>query len=831
MESFLDTGTRRETTGAAVDFDELGINEVVELLDDANMEAVVRDFGDKNPQEDPVIHFYELFLEEYDAKKRMQRGVFYTPRPVVSYIVRSVDELLRTEFGLEDGLADTTSWSEMAERHPDLRIPDGVDPGQTFLQILDPATGTGTFLVEVIEVVRMTLVEKWKAQGCSDETIEALWNEYVPRYLLRRLHGYELLMAPYAIAHLKIGLKLYETGYRFGSEERARIYLTNALEPSSDTGQQILAGVLPALAHEAAEVDEIKRTPFTVILGNPPYSNFGQLNRNPYILALLDDYKRGLDEKKINLDDDYLKFVRLTQYLIDVSGVGVLGLITNSSYLDGVGHRKMRESLLRSFGYRKILDLHGNSRRREVSPTGEPDENVFDIQQGVAISLWGSHGLTQPTGVEHSDLWGSRDNKYERLLKSDLPSGAWEELTPTPPQFFFVETREEHAEYESFWSLVDIFRVYSSGMTAERDRVAIHFTVSELEDVLNDFRHGDVELLREKFELRTDSRDWTVARAMADVRAHTDDLNLIHPVLYRPFDYRVTWYSGTSRGFVGTPVPLTSSHLIGGRNVALLAPRQTKERVGAFVSSSLAGHKSFSAYDRTSVFPLWLKVGSPSASGLVEKEGTANLHPEFLRAFETSLCLKGSDRLRAEDIFDYLYAVLSSPSYRGRYEGALKVDFPRVPLPGSPDLYAALADLGRELISVHVMESPELDRFITTYAGPESPKVKRVGWSDDTVWLDSPARKAGHATSSGTIGFDGVPERVWNFHIGGYQVCEKWLKDRKGRTLSRDDIVLYQRIVVALSETMRLMQEIDEVIEQHGGWPDAFATSLAEAVA
>ena len=258
METFLRVGGRRgKAGGPGIDFDELGVSEVVELLDDANMEAVVRDFGDRNPQEDPVIHFYELFLAEYDAKKRTQRGVFYTPRPVVSYIVRSVDELLRTEFGLADGLADTTTWGEMAKRRKDLTIPEGVSPDQAFVQILDPATGTGTFLVEVIDLIHKTLVAKWKTQGHGEKKIEALWNEYVPKHLLPRLHGYELLMAPYAIAHLKIGLKLYETGYRFGSEERARIYLTNALEPASH--KQLTLDFLPALAHEAQAVNGIKR--------------------------------------------------------------------------------------------------------------------------------------------------------------------------------------------------------------------------------------------------------------------------------------------------------------------------------------------------------------------------------------------------------------------------------------------------------------------------------------------------------------------------------------------------------------------------------------------
>ena len=274
METFLNVGGRRgKAGGPGIDFDELGVSEVVELLDDANMEAVVRDFGDRNPQEDPVIHFYELFLKEYDAKKRMQRGVFYTPRPVVSYIVRSVDELLRTEFGLADGLADTTTWGEMAKRHKDLKIPEGVSPDQDFVQILDPATGTGTFLVEVIDLIHKTLVAKWKAQGHGEKKIDALWNEYVPKHLLPRLHGYELLMAPYAIAHLKIGLKLYETGYRFGSDERARIYLTNALEPAQrllELRLQFASRRLRTRRRRSTRSSGTQR--FTVVIGNPPYS-------------------------------------------------------------------------------------------------------------------------------------------------------------------------------------------------------------------------------------------------------------------------------------------------------------------------------------------------------------------------------------------------------------------------------------------------------------------------------------------------------------------------------------------------------------------------------
>ena len=372
METFLRVGGRRgKAGGPGIDFDELGVSEVVELLDLANMEAVVRDFGDRNPQEDPVIHFYEHFLAAYDKKQKVSRGVFYTPRPVVSYMVRSVDELLRTEFGLVDGLADTTTWGEMAKRHKELKIPDGTPPDQAFVQILDPATGTGTFLVEVIDHIHKTMVEEWKAQGHVEEKIQALWNAYVPKHLLSRLHGYELLMAPYAIAHLKIGLKLYETGYRFESDERARVYLTNALEPAGST--QLTLDFLPALAHEAQAVNEIKRKQrFTVVIGNPPYSglssNMGRWiggllkGRLPDGTATASYYHvdgEPLGERKVWLQDDYVKFIRLSQWLLDGTGAGVHGYISNHGYLDNPTFRGMRWSLMQMCLPRRSLGRTG----------------------------------------------------------------------------------------------------------------------------------------------------------------------------------------------------------------------------------------------------------------------------------------------------------------------------------------------------------------------------------------------------------------------------------------------------------------------------------------
>ena len=824
METFLKVGGRRGRAGGpGIDFDELGVSEVVQLLDDANMEAVVRDFGDRNPQEDPVIHFYEHFLKEYDKKQKVSRGVFYTPRPVVSYIVRSVDELLRTEFGLEDGLADTASWREMAKRHKGLKIPEGVSPDQDFVQILDPATGTGTFLVEVIDLIYRTLVTKWKAQGHGDRKIDSLWNEYVPKHLLTRLHGYELLMAPYAIAHLKIGLKLYETGYRFGSHERARVYLTNALEPAQDFSGRFEFAV-PALAHEAQAVNTIKENRrFTVVIGNPPYSNFGKLNRIPFILNLLGDYKRGLNEKKLNLDDDFIKFVRFSQHLLDLSGSGMLGMITSSTYLDGVTHRRMRESLADSFSRVSVLDLHGSSKRQETNPTGRSDENVFDIQTGVAISLMTKQSSQFVAG--YAELWGSRPEKYNQLDGTAYTTTAWVRLAPETPYWFLrPKEMESCSEYQAWPTLKDVFQVSGCGIKTERDRVSIHWSAAECREAVEDFRTQSEGVLRKKYGLTTDSRDWKVANAKADVRKNRDE-RLFHQILYRPFDVRHIWYSGQTRGFVGTPGYPTMRHLLDGKNLALLTCRQQAE-LGfhhTFCTRLLAECCSVSLKTReiTSAFPLYL---APQDEQLKFTSGRV---PAFSHAFLRSLCgvlgVKEEkphglpNGLTPEDIFHYAYAVFHCPGYRIRYAEFLKIDFPRLPLTGSIELFRVLARLGSELTALHLLESPKLDKPIADFIGARIPEVAKVSWSKDTVWIDKTL----------TTGFKGVCEDVWNFHIGGYQVCNKWLKDRKGRTLSKDDIAHYQKIIVALSETIRLMKEIDEVIEQHGGWPGAFVIGEA----
>jgi predicted helicase len=838
MQTFLHVGGRRgKAGGPGIDFDELGVSEVVELLDDANMEAVVRDFGDKNPQEDPVIHFYEHFLAAYDKKQKVQRGVFYTPRPVVSYIVRSVDELLRTEFGLADGLADATTWGEMAKHHRDLRIPEGTSPDQPFVQILDPAVGTGTFLVEATDLIHRSLVAKWKAQGHGEQSITALWNEYVPKHLLPRLHGYELLMAPYAIAHLKIELKLYETGYRFGSDVRARIYLTNALEPASD--KQLTLALLPALARESQAVNEVKRKQrFTVVIGNPPYS-IVSANSGQWIIDLCETYKTTVRtrERQIQaLSDDYVKFVRLAQWQVERSGSGLLGLITNNGYLNGHLFVDLRAALRGVCPLIDVLNLHGNVRTRERTPDGSPDENVFDIQTGVAVTFAVKPPSVAGPIVQYADLWGKRLEKYAILTNQEFRTTPYQllELADFSAPWIPMGTNVRD-EWNEMVPLLDVFGTgdhrrdaqsrYAAGFVSQQDDFAIAFSKEEIRArVKLLLKPSTTEKgLRQQFRLCTTTQ-WNFSRAREELRADYTDA-LVTRCSYRPFDFRYTVFH---RGIVSILRKELMRHLFRRENIALLATRGISRQTFAHVFAATGPvdrHALDNASESMFVFPLFIYpdsvVSSSSAKPLFQQEErVANLASGFRTVLARAV--GSADSPGPENTFRYIYAVLHSPSYRSRYAEHLSVDFPRVPLPSSRDLFRDLVRLGDELITLHLLESSTLDHFITTYNGPNNPEVVRVGWSDETVSLNDTA--TGQPAKSGTIGFRGVPEAVWNFHIGGYKVCEKWLKDRKGRTLSKNDIAHYQKIIVALAQTIRIMKEIDEVIEQHGGWPGACQT-------
>lgn len=818
METFIKVGGRRgKAGGPGIDFDELGVSEVVELLDQANMEAVVRDFGDRNPQEDPVIHFYEHFLHAYNKQLKIQRGVFYTPQPVVSYIVRSVHELLQTEFGLADGLADTTTWGEMLKKHPGLKLPAHTDesgenrtisPDEPFVQILDPATGTATFLVEVIDVIHRTLAAKWKQQGLTDAQQRAAWNDYVPQHLLPRLHAFELMMAPYAIAHMKIGLKLAETGYLFSIEERARIYLTNALEPWV---KQLPIIGFDALAHEASAVNEIKRNKrFTIVIGNPPYANYSA-NLSPEARQIVDKYRnfRGVPIRERNqlqfernIQDDFVKFISVAQDFLDASDVGVLGYITNGTMLASTSLRGMRENLSRRFSRLFELNLHGGG--NELIAGVEDDENVFDIVQSVAIHVYVRSSSSETSNLGYADLLGRRALKYAALASSSVTDTEWQQIKPDAENCGFMPQDEAASGVRR--RLDSAFVKFGAGIKTNRDAVAIGF--------------DDASLLE------------TVRKFDGKLAAGRHAQDNIHSLLYRPFDVRRIFYHEDVVASRSLP---TMQHVIAGPNIGLICSSTwtTPDRFSVGISRLMVEMKT-GTHDRgTTFFPLYRYESL--LGGKVQK--VHNLTPDFVKEWCAMTGTKfvpigrgdGEKTTGPEDALLWLFGLFYSPEYRRRYRAALSQRFPIVLLTSNLELFRELARLGGELIALQLLESPRLAQPITEFVGGRSTEVEKVSWSNDTVWLDK----------AKSTGFKGVCEEVWNFHIGGYQVCAKWLKDRQakggknprpGRKLTNDDIAHYQKIIVAIAETIRLMQEIDEIIEQHGGWPGAFQTGETEAM-
>lgn len=818
MQTFLTVGGRKNK----IDFDELGINEVVELLRQANMESVLKDFGDRNPNEDPVIHFYELFLKEYDPQKRMKRGVFYTPKPVVSFIVRSVDEILRTEFGLEDGLADTTTWGEMQQRHEGLQIPKGVRSDAPFVQILDPATGTGTFLVEAIDVIYRTMRDKWSREGKSESAMRELWNDYVPRHLLTRLHGFELMMAPYAIAHMKIGLKLAETKYAFLSSERARIYLTNTLEEPKDFSDYF-EQMAPALAHEASAANKVKRNaPITVVIGNPPYSKSSG-NRGNYAESLVQEYKDAVaGERNVQpLSDDYIKFLAYAKGIVS-SRIGIIGFITNRSYLEGVIHRGMRNSLLSTFTDLSLVDLHGDSNVGEAVPLGKKNENVFDIMQGVAISLL-TLGFTFPSSrLRYAESWGSRDEKYAYLLNQNLSNTVWQFPKSTAPQYFFIpKDFSFDDEIKPLWPIDTIFLNSGMGLKTRRDHFLLSIDKKTLIKKIELLAQAkNVEHVRPELKV-IDNEQWTL-KAMQSLVLREGVERSIHLIAYRPFDFRFVWYhrEAIERGDSRWPV---MRHVIRGGLSLLTSRLSMSERfTSAFVVRGLSEMKCAESTRGSHTFPLYLVNHEGGLTQATEVNPSDLLSANLDERFIADLGSKTHFLFSVQDVFHYIYAILYSPAYRSRYAEFLKIDFPRIPLTNDVELFRKLCAKGADLVALHLLEdeyeaaswnqqkkqSP-LKKFITQFTsnGPAEVAKGYPKYQQGSVFIN-PSRA-----------FEGVPEEVWNFHIGGYQVCEKWLKDRRGRTLSQEDILHYQRVVVALKETIRLMAEIDEVIEAHGGWP------------
>ncbi len=756
------------------------VDDITQILEKAHIPSILKEFKTTRWEDDPVIHFYETFLTTYNPKERERLGVYYTPLPVVSYIVKSIHELLKSRFKKGEGLATSD------------------------VTLLDPAAGTLTFVVQAIKQVQKELQDNKKG---------GLLKSYIEEHILPHFHAFEILVAPYTVGHFKVSMVLEDMGYQFKEGKRFQFYLTNTLEMKDP--KQI--SFLIDLAKEGQEAKRIKeKVPILVVLGNPPYSVSSE-NKSEFIENLMDDYKEDVrDERNIQpLSDDYIKFIRFAHWKIAQAGKGILGFITNNSYLSGVIHRGMRRKVLETFDEIYILNLHGSSRIGEKTPEDGKDENVFDIQQGVAIALYvKSEKSSKEKAVYYADLWGLREEKYKYLFENDVRTTKWQKLEPFAPYYFFVpKDFALQAEYERFWKVTEIFKEWASGVKTHRDHFIVGFSKEEIAQRLRVFTGSLTdELVKESLNLK-DTRDWNLREARGKAKQEKLE-GKIYPYVYRAFDNRRICYSlalieqGCDRWDLMRHFILATEG-----NIALTTTRQLSSPKfnHSFVAANIADMCSLSTKTKetTYFFPLYLypeeSVGAIHELPLRNKSQShrfPNFTPAFLRALREPLNSKPSP----EEIFHYIYAVLYSPTYRKRYEEFLKIDFPRVPLPSNYDVFKELSNLEKELVELHLLKHPDLEKNGVGFSKSGSNKVERVAYVEEgqRVFINKEQY------------FEGIPKEVWEYQIGAYQVMEKYLKDRKGRKLSLEEINHYMKVAKAIQLTIELQEKIDSVYKKTG---------------
>lgn len=837
------------------------VDALADIFRATDVAALLQDFGKATQQNDPIIHFYETFLAEFDPALRKSRGVWYTPEPVVNFIVRAVDDILKDEFGLKDGLADTSKTTVKVNTDvKDKRSSTGYKQEEKEVhkvQILDPAAGTGTFLAEAIKQIYANF-----------EGQQGLWPSYVENHLIPRLNGFELLMASYAMAHLKLDMLLRETGYDREADQRFRVYLTNSLEEHHPDTGTLFAGWL---SNEANEANHVKRdTPVMVVMGNPPYA-VSSSNKGEWIQNLIADYKKDLKEKKLNLDDDYIKFIRYGQHFVEKNGEGVLAYISNNSFLDGITHRQMRKHLLKTFDQIYILNLHGNSNIKEKTPDGGKDENVFDIRQGVSINLLiKTSDSNKLADIKYSDLFGLREKKYDSLLENSLENVDWKTLDYEEPYFFFtIKDFEFGRKYKKGFELNKLFKVSNSGIKTDRDSLFIDKSKEILNNRIQKLLNKNFDnIFKKKFRVKNSGS----YKLLEVIEKYDFSSKFLNEIEYRPFDTRWIYYDPN---VISRPASRAMKHLLNYDNPSLSLKRQSKYDFSyAFIHKGLCESCLFeSAYANNKEFPLYLYPeddGQQTLSGRPERK--PNLDSKMVQEIADGLGLQfvpepeEGDRRGAVssetaprddnfgknesvivpsnreqspnadkeafapiDLLDYIYAGLHSPSYRDKYKEFLKIDFPRVPYPTDAETFWQLVELGGELRQIHLLEHPVVEDFITTYPEAGSNEITyrltktQPGFIPDkeTEMKNGDRHVAGAPRDDNQVVgkvwinekqfFGNVPEKAWNFYIGGYQPAEKWLKDRRDRTLSIEEIQHYQKIIVALMETDRIMGEIDGI--------------------
>ena len=806
------------------------VNDLADIFRATDVAELLKNFGKATQTLDPFIHFYEDFLAEYDPALRKQRGVWYTPEPVVKFIVRAVDDILKTDFNLPMGIASTDKTTIKEE----VAVGNARKKGTTIVkvdkevhkvQILDPATGTGTFLAEVVRYIYENRFAK----------MQGMWSGYVDNDLIPRLNGFELLMASYAMAHLKLELLLKDTGYVAGKEQRLKVYLTNSLEEHHPDTGSLFAGFL---AQEANEANHIKRdSPVMVVIGNPPYSG-ESANKGEWIMGLMEDYKKEpntndrLNERNPKwINDDYVKFMRYGQHFIEKNGEGILAFINPHGFLDNPTFRGMRWHLLNTYDKIYTIDLHGNAKKKETAPDGGRDENVFDIMQGVSINLLiktGKKKKGELAKVYHYDLFGLRDDKYEFLNKNSIATIPYVQLENKAPNYFMVKNNFDENKLNDDFKIDELFTNNGLGITTAHDDFVIKNSKKELLDFYKSFQQSerDANILHKKFKVK-EKAGWNILDGYDNIKNEDDLSKYIYPISYRPFDKKFIFYEDK---LVWRTVRKVMQHLMTDENFALFSLKRARDnftsKFGIF--KNLIDKSAISSLDNGYVFPLYqypeitnqenfdfdqLKnLRKPNLDSNITQKIAENLGLTFITDHEDEQAGK-EGTFHPLDVLDYIYAVLHSPAYRETYKEFLKIDFPRVPYPTDKDTFFKLVKLGGELRQIHLLEHPSVQAQNISYHGNGDNIVTRkmtktsIGYEPDPTKADK-----GKVWINDTQYFDDVPLIAWEFYIGGYQPAQKWLKDRQNMTLGYEDIIHYQQIIEALSNTDRLMKEIDKVL-------------------
>ena len=797
------------------------------------------------------VGLYESFLAKYDSGARKRRGVYYTPQPVVRFIVRSVDEVVRSHFLLDDGLADTSRWADVVNRSPS-ENDVGTQTGQeAFIRVLDPAAGTGVFLLAVIDLIHEICSSKWQRRGMTVAEMTAQWNRYVQQVLLARLTGYEVMLASAAIANSLIRLKLAQTNFYYSESVPCIVRVHNPLMGPFETDLPHVPPDNLGVVTESTSVDRSdslrsgrKLARATVVLGNPPFSGISS-NKGTWIDGLLKgvlpdgqqvagyyhvDGQR-LAERKHWLQDDYVKFFRYAQWRIEESGCGVVGFVTNHGYVDNPTFRGMRQCLLNTFTDLFVIDLHGNRKKHEQTPSGMLDENVFAIEQGVAVGIFARLPGRQSAGtITHAELWGREGDKFRELNRNTVLNLTSEKVEPSLPNYyFFPHDNTLRGEYERGFRLSDIMPIHSTAIVTARDRFVIDINKEDLVARMARFRDAKIDdaEIRSQYFTRTrstkypagDTRGWKLHDARLRAAADADWRSRLKLCQYRPFDERWIYWADW---MIDWPREEVSRNLLDTPNIALIARRQMlrSQVCNFFWVSDLIPVDGIIRSDNRgseSVFPLY----TCSTDNGRKQVRQANFTDQFVTAVCRSVGWRwlptGSGDLRAtvgpEDIFHYCYAMFFAESYRGRYADLLRTDFPRVFLTSNAGLMRRLCQLGQRLSSMHRLQNvtPDLELFKMT---GEKADVQVGRGYPRHVGLDVHVSKTHY--------FSGVSASIWNYRVGAHQVCRKWLRDRRGRKLNDADIIRYRTILAAIAGTLEHAVQIDDAILEHGGWPNAF---------